>query len=160
MKKTLVAIFLLLTLFLTVSKAQWTPGYNPKVTGTSSGLELEFKGTLDTAGTTYGKLISDPFTLSDYDGVANIEDSFLLSNAGNVKVKIALLKSDYFTVPASMDSTTVLQDSLKTKVETFGYVALQGIREKYYTVTVRNLPKGRKTTTFDFKIKSPARDYR
>lgn len=159
MKKLFLFAALLVVFATPVVKAQWTSGANAAITATATKLDIYFAGTLDTLGQANAILISDPFSLTDYDGVPEIETSFLLSHVGNVKAKVTLLKSDNTTTAASMDATTILQDSLKVKTETFGFKALQGIRERWYRLKVESLVTGRKNQTFKIHIKSPKRDY-
>lgn len=155
MKKILSTILMAL-LFVTIVNAQWTT--NAVAYPTKSDLKIKFEGTLDTLGQTYATLTSNPFSLEDYDGVTDLEYSYLVSHSGNVKLKVTLLRSDY-TITAGSMLSTVLQDSIKIKTESGSYQALQGIRKSAYRLKVESLAGSRDGATFKITLKSPKRDF-
>lgn len=155
-------IFLLGTLFLvllsfSITKAQWS--VNVGRLDTKYGLELDFAGTMDSTGQTYGTLTSNIFDLSGFDGVTDINYGYLVTNtSGAPKVKVTLLHSDFTSTAASMVAT-VLQDSIKTETEVNTFQALQGIRAKYYRLKLESLAGGRDASVFKIKFILPKRDY-
>ena len=154
--KRIFLTLLTVLLFATIANAQWTT--NAVAYPTKSDLKIKFEGTLDTLGQTYATLTSNPFTLDDYDGVTDLEYSYLLSHSGNVKVKVTLLRSEY-TITAGSMLSTVLQDSIKIKTESGSYQALQGIRKSAYRLKVEALAGSRDGATFKITLKSPKRDF-
>jgi hypothetical protein len=160
-KKTLIPLILLTVLLVTSVQAQWT--LNALKSVNQNGMVVTFTGQLDSlaTGAVYDTLVSNWFDPSDFDGVDNLDYSFLLTHVGNVKVKMELLVSNYTTTTASM-AAVILQDSTKLKVETPTYKAMAGIRGKYWKVRLSTLGGtgiSRDNVAFKLTFILPKRDY-
>ncbi|MHB8842420.1 MAG: hypothetical protein ACYC56_11670 [Candidatus Aquicultor sp.] len=159
MKKVIGFIIVGLLMAVSSVSAQWATNYNARVTPTKQYLEIYFSGTLDSTGQTYGSLTSNVFSLADYDGVADIDYHYLITNAlGSPDVKITLLHSDLDQTAANMVAT-VLKDTIKTESELSSYLSLQGVRAKYYRLKIESLATGRDGSIFKIMFILPKRDF-
>jgi len=155
MKRQLLTTILMVLLISFVSFAQFT--LNPTRRGDNAGLWLNYTGTLDTAAGTYDSLLTNMFSLEDYDYTGTyfpFEYTFTsTTGAPNILVDLygSMDNSTYILVEQLVDTTT-------SETETASATNLSNKRFKYYKLGFEQVASGRDNSTFDFWFGSPQKD--
>jgi len=166
MKRTFLAVFITLA-FIFSAQAQWTN--NAKILSRSeSKFIIEFSGTLDTAAGTYDSLISNSFSLEDFDAEPYFTYYTNFTNtAGLGKVEAILKRSeDNSTFTATTITTDTLSVADSSEVPHWTAVTLGNARSSHYKLSVFQTgaksggSAGRDDTAFTIRIIAHKRDHK
>lgn len=130
---------------------------NPESRTDNAGLWLKYTGTLDTADGTYDSLLTNMFSLEDYDQSGTYFPYMytFTSAAGAPNCLIDLYGSNDNTTYILLEQ---LVDTTTTETKTAGATNFSNKRFKYYKFGIEQVASGRDGTTFEFYFGSPAKD--
>lgn len=154
MKRTLLTIALLLTMFVSI-QAQWTSNYYPQVRTTGDVVELRFKGQLDSTNTgSYTSLTSGLVEPGDFSSLEYISGSYDNATAtGKTAGKIYCNlqgsndNSGWVTLAQIIDTTTGVAYAHITAT------TLSNVRTKYWRFVIGNAATGGDNCTFDIIVR-------
>lgn len=166
MKRTFLALFITLA-FIFTTQAQWTN--NAKVLSKSdSKYIIEFSGQLDVATGTYDSLISNSFSLEDFDAEPYFTYYTNYANATSLPKVEAILKrsEDNSTFTATTITTDSLSKADSSEVPHWTAVTLGNARSSHYKLCVFQTAvksggtAGADNSTFTIRIIAHKRDHK
>lgn len=152
-------LFLFLVLLAFTSTAFAQISVNGRVVQyDKSGYQVLFTGVLDSLGGAggYDSLVTNSFSLTDYDGSDYFTLYRVFANADTAKYKIILKASEdnvTFTDLATAVDTSIVETQVWTPLN------LSGARASYYKLGIYAIKANYDGTTFTIKLIAPKRDY-
>lgn len=153
LKTSLMAVFLAVLLSFSTF-GQWTT--DAAANRSNSELVVTFAGQLDTAAATYDSLMSQPFSLEDYDTGDYFTLYYVFTSAAGapnclVDIYFSEDNSTYTNFAQLVDTTT-------SETPTWTAFQLSNARAKYYKLGIEQVASGRDNTTFTVKIRAIKKD--
>lgn len=153
-KSTFAIVVLSILLFASGMNAQWTSGYDAKVTKSGNYLEIQFKGQVDSTAGTYVALTSKQFELGDFSSLESMTGSYLFTKSGSgaPNIFVNLLGSNDAT-QATFPLVEQIVDTTTSETYTNFDTVLGNTRVKYWKLYVKNGANGRDNSTFDIRLR-------
>lgn len=164
--KSFATVVIAILLFASVSYAQFTSGYNPKIRTSGNIMELTFTGTLDSTGGTYNALTSNQFEIPEFSSLEYMSGSYeFYCAAGAPKIFVDLLGSNTPTSFNTFSAVTYplvaqIIDTTTSETRTNFASVFGNIRTKYYKLYVKNADPGRDNAKFEIILRFKLDKYR